>query len=492
MTLPLHRDLYIAGAYTKPKSGAMEAVLNPATGDAFAEAPVGGVDDLDAAITAARDSFDSGIWRTLPVRERVARMQLFYDHLMARMEDFLPLIMVETGALAGMARAAQFGVPMKHFRYYLEAALRPTTTMALPEISPNPFGTKTLGSAVIQRDPVGVVAAITAYNYPSMLNLTKIVPALLMGNSVILKPSELTPFEALFLGDAATAAALPSGVFNIVTGGAEVGKGLSTDPRIDLISFTGSDTVGAEIAAQAAPSLKRVLMELGGKSASIVRADAHLDRALAAGFNAIVSHAGQACVAISRQLVHNSIRNSYVEALGERLKAVKIGDPAEASTQMGPLIRESACARAEHYVESALHEGARLVAGGQRPAHLNKGFYFEPTLFDDVQNSFTIAREEVFGPVGVVIGFDTDEEAIAIANDSRFGLSGAVFSADVGRAYEVAQQLRTGGVNINGGPGTMLSDAPFGGVSRSGYGREMGMDGLLEFTQAKTIAFSVA
>lgn len=490
MTLPLHRDLFIAGSYAAPRSGEREPVLNPASGEAFAEAPVGDMTDLELAVSAARDSFDRGVWRTLSPRQRVEKMQLFYDYLQERSDELVELIVTEAGALHDMARHAQLGAPLKHFRYYLEAALRPMTTMALPEVSPNPLGTKTLGTAVVQHDPVGVVAAITAYNYPCMLNLTKIVPALLMGNSVVLKPSPYTPFEALFLGGAAQAAGLPEGVLNIVTGGAEVGKALTTDDRVDLVTFTGSDTVGATIAAQAAPSLKRVLMELGGKSASIVCADANLDRALAAGFNAIVSHAGQACVALSRQIVHHSIRQEYVEKLGERLKAVKIGDPADPTTRMGPLIRNSACERAEHYVESALSDGAKLVAGGSRPSHLEKGFFFEPTLFDQVDNRWKIARDEIFGPVGVVIGFDSDEEAIAITNDTKFGLSGAIFSANAGRAFELAQRVRSGGVNLNGGPGTMLSDAPFGGVGRSGYGREMGLGGLLEFTQQKTIGFS--
>jgi acyl-CoA reductase-like NAD-dependent aldehyde dehydrogenase len=492
MTLPLHRNLFIAGAYVPPQSGLTEEVLDPATGETFGEAPVGGTEDLEIALAAARHCFDQGAWRKLVAAERVAKMRLFHDHLLKRVDEIVPLIVAETGALAGMARAAQFGVPMKHFRYYLDAALAPAMSMALPEVTSNPYGTRTLGAAAVLYEPVGVVAAITAYNYPCMLNLLKVVPALLMGNSVILKPSPHTPFEALILGEAAQAAGLPEGVFSIITGGPDVGAQLTSDPRVDLVTFTGSDKVGAAIAAQAAPSLKRVLMELGGKSASIVRADADLDRAVAAGLNAIVSHSGQACVALSRQLVHNSVRAEYVQRLSERLHAIKIGLPSSPDTQMGPLIRDIARQRTESYVESALRDGGTLAAGGKRPAHLDRGFFFEPTLFNDVDNGWTIAREEVFGPVGVVIGFDTDEEAIAIANDTPFGLSGAIFSADTGRAFEMAGDLRTGGVNLNGGPGTMLSDAPFGGIRRSGYGREMGTHGLLEFAQSKTIGFSAA
>lgn len=489
MPMPLHKELFIDGAFAAPRSGDREAVLNPATGMVLGEAPVGNLTDLDAGLAAARESFDKGVWRRLPPGERVGKMQIFHDHLMERIEEIIPLIIAETGAIAPMARAAQFHVPMKNFRYYLEAAKQDFTTMARPEVNPNPAGTKTLGTAAIVREAVGVVAAITAYNYPCMLNLLKIVPALLMGNSVVLKPSPLTPFEALLLGDAALAAGLPAGVFNIVTGGPEVSRQLTVDPRVDLVSFTGSDMVGAAIMAQAAPSLKRVLLELGGKSAMIVRADAKLGGALAAGFNSIVSHSGQACVSLSRHLVHNSLIDSYVAQLRDRLSAVQIGDPSDMGSQMGPLIRESQRMRVEQHVEGALQSGAQLVIGGRRPEGLGEGFFYEPTLFAGVENSWPIAQEEIFGPVGVVIGFDSDEEAIQIANDTRYGLSGAIFSADAGRAFEMARELRTGGVNINGGPGTMLSDAPFGGVGRSGQGREMGVDGLLEYTQPKTIGF---
>jgi aldehyde dehydrogenase (NAD+) len=492
MVLTLHRDLFIGGAYCPPRSCESEDVLNPATGEPFAEAPLGGAEDAEAAIAAARESFDRGVWRKLTMQQRVEKMHVFYDHLASRIEELVPLIITETGALTVMARTAQFSVPMKHFRYFLDASLQRTTSMALPEITPNSFGTRTLGTAVIQYDPVGVVVAITAYNYPCMLNLAKIVPALLVGNSVVLKPSPYTPFEALILGESAQAAGLPEGVLNVITGGTEVGARLTSDKRVDLVTFTGSDTVGAKIAAQAAPSLKRVVMELGGKSASIVRADADFDKALAAGYGAIVSHSGQACVALSRQLVHNSIRAKYVEKLGERLRTVKIGDPLDTATQMGPLIRDVACQQTESYVASALEDGGTLIAGGKRPSHLTRGFFYEPTLINNVENDWKVARDEIFGPVAVVIGFDSDEEAIAIANDSDYGLSGAIFSTDTGRAFEMAQQIRSGAVNLNGGPGTMLSDAPFGGVGRSGYGREASIHGLLEFTQSKVIAFSAA
>ena len=492
MNLPIRSTLFIGGAFEEPLSREAEAVFNPATGEIFAEAPLGGEADLESAISAARASFDRGVWRNVSARQRVEKMQIFHDHLMHRIEEIIPLIVTEAGALVGMARMAQFHAPMKNARYYLEAALQPSMSMAMAEVSPNAQGGKTLGAAAILRDPVGVVAAITAYNYPFMLNLVKCVAALLMGNSVVLKPSPYTPFEALILGDAALAAGLPAGVFNVITGGPEIGKRLTTDPRVDLVSFTGSDVVGAAIAVQAAPTLKRVIMELGGKSAMIVQPDANLERALAAGLNALVSHSGQACVCLSRHLVHNSIREDYVAKLRERVNGIRIGDPADPTSQMGPLIRNVACERVERYVASTIKAGGKLVFGGRRPNHTGKGYFYEPTLFDSVDNSWPIAQEEVFGPVAVVIGYDTDEEAIQLANDTNYGLNAAIFSADAGRAFEMAKELRSGGVSLNGGAGTMLSDAPFGGIKRSGYGREMGAEGLWEFSQTKTIGFNAA
>jgi acyl-CoA reductase-like NAD-dependent aldehyde dehydrogenase len=331
--------------------------------------------------------------------------------------------------------------------------------------------------------------AITPYNVPFLTNVCKSVAALLVGCTVILKPSPYTPFEALVLGEIADEVGLPKGVLNIVTGGPEVGVALTSDKRADMITFTGSDKVGAAIQEQAAPTLKRVVLELGGKSALIVCLDANIEMAAAAGLGGITTHCGQGCVLLTRHIVHNSIRRQYVETLKNLIGAVKVGDPDDPAATMGPLIREAARARIERYVDLARTEGGRLIAGGKRPAHLKRGFYYEPTLFDGVSNSSRIAQEEVFGPLGVVIGFDTDEEAIAIANDSEYGLSGAVFSANVGRAYEIALQIRSGGMTVNTGFPQLTRNAPFGGIKRSGHGREYGKFGLNEFTYVKTIDF---
>ncbi len=487
----LQRQMYIGGSFTSSASGEFDAVINPATEEVIGEAPVGTLADADQALAAAHESFVSGVWRSLKPSQRVERMWAFHDALERRKEQIQELLIAEAGATVALAKGAQFATGMKHFRYYLSQAGQDFTRMTRPELTP--AGSRTvLGTSVVRRTPVGVVTAITPYNYPFMLNLVKVTPALLMGNSVILKPSPYTPFSALLFGDIAAEAGLPAGVFNVITGNIDVATKLTTDVRVKLITFTGSDMVGAAIMAQAAPTLKRLLLELGGKSALIIREDANLDAAVLAGLRGFTSHCGQGCALMTRHLVHNSIREIYVERLKALTEKVVIGNPADPATEMGPLIRETARERVERYVQYGLDSGARLVAGGRRPDGFGKGFYFQPTFFDNVDNSARIAQEEIFGPIAVVIGYDTDDEAIRIANDSQFGLAASIFSADVGRAYEIVAQIDTGRAAINGGAGIQLSDEPFGGNARSGFGRENGIEGLLEFTNMNAIAFQAA
>jgi aldehyde dehydrogenase (NAD+) len=492
MELALQTKMFIGGEFIPGADGAREAVINPATEDVIGEAPVGSMADAEAALAAAHDSYANGPWRRMTPRQRVETMRAFYDALERRKDAIVRLLIAEAGATVALANGAQWANGMKHFRFALDHAGRDFTKLSLPELTPAASGRKLLGTSIVRREPVGVVAAITPYNYPFMLNMVKVVPALLMGNSVVLKPSPYTPFSALVFGDAAIEAGLPKGVLNVITGGKEVGELLTTDKRVKLVTFTGSDKVGAAIMAQAAPTLKRLLLELGGKSAMIVRADADLDRAAAAGLSGFTSHCGQGCALMTRHLVHNSVRAQYVEKLKALAEKVTVGDPADPATQMGPLIRAVQRDRVEHFVQGALDSSARLVSGGRRPGHLTRGFFFEPTFFDNVDNSSALAQEEIFGPVGAVIGFDTDEEAIRIANDSEFALAASIFSGDAGLAYEILQQVDTGRGAINGGAGTQLSDEPFGGNRRSGYGRENGIEGLLEFTNPNAISFHAA
>jgi acyl-CoA reductase-like NAD-dependent aldehyde dehydrogenase len=477
----------MAGGFVTPAGRAVEPIINPATEAVLGEAPIGDVADAHVAISAARDAFDRGPWPRLPTRQRIAVLERMYQALAARAEDICALIVAEAGAVVANARARQFDIPMKHFRHYLEHGDRPLVRALPPELTRGPSGAKTLGTAFVVREPVGVVAAITPYNYPYFLNLAKIVPALLAGNSVVLKPSPYTPFEAIVLAMAAHEAEMPAGVFNLITGGSDVGELLTRDPRVDLISFTGSDSVGSVIAAQAAATLKRLVLELGGKSALIVRADANQKMALALALRGFTSHAGQGCAMNTRILVHDSIHDAFVEQLAAAARQVRVGDPSDWRSEMGPLIRGAARERVERYVAIGLQSNARLLAGGRRPPHLEHGFYYEPTLFDDVDPDAEIAQDEIFGPVGVVIRYRSDDEAVELANRSRFGLRGGIVSADVGTAYEMALRIRTGGVTLNGGAGTQLSAGPFGGIKRSGYGRELGEEGLDEFTQLKLI-----
>jgi len=486
-TIKIPKDLYIGAQWVA--SSSVEDVLNPATEESIGQVPVADKATVDAAIGAARDAFDNGPWPNMAMVERKVYMQKFYEALERRKEQIQAIITAEAGATVFLAQTHQYATPMRHFQYYLSIMEQPTEQSLPVWYNAGPNNTTILGAGVVMREPIGVVSAITAYNYPFLINLSKVVPALCVGCTLVLKPSPLTPFQALILGEAAEEAGLPRGVFNVVNGGSDVGEMLTSDPRVDLVTFTGSDVVGGYIQAQAAPTLKRVLLELGGKSALIVRPDANLDGAVGWGLASFTMHAGQGCALTTRHLVHNSIRKAYVEKLGAAAAALKVGNPADPATQMGPVISAAQRKKTEDYVAIALDQGARLVTGGKRPGHLPKGYFHEPTLFDDVENHYRIAQEEVFGPIAVVIGYDTDEEAIAIANKSDFGLNGAIYSADVGKAFQIARKLRTGGVHINGSGGGMNSNAPFGGIKRSGYGREYGHEGLWEYTYQKSVQF---
>lgn len=483
-------SIYVGGEWQPTDE--REAVINPADESLLIEAPVGSAAQVDAAIAAARRAFDEGDWARLPVRERQALLTTFLDRVDERKAELVDMIVAEAGATRMLAEFLQYGIPMKHARRTVELASRSPITPLPVELTPNAQGKTTLGTGVVSREPVGVVAAISPYNFPFFLNIGKVVPALAVGCTVVLKPSPYTPMQALILGEIADEVGLPKGIFSVVTGDVEAGRLLTSDKRVDLVHFTGSDKVGAMIQAQAAPNLTRVVMELGGKSALIVRHDADIQHAAQAGIMGFTVHCGQGCALTTRHLVHNSIRPQFVAAMKAMLAHVKIGNPADPSVTYGPLIREIARKRTEEYVQIARDEGATLVHGGKRPDGFAKGFFFEPTLFDNVKNDSRLAQEEVFGPIGAVIGFDDDDEAIALANASDFGLSGAIWSADAGKAYEMALRLRTGGVALNGGAGTMQSDAPFGGIKRSGYGREYGEEGLNEFTYQKTISFHAA
>ena len=487
--------LYIGGEWVKPQSGATEEVLNPANEDVIGLAPMAGVAETEAAIAAARNAFDHGPWPRMSFRERAAAMRKMHAVLTEKLPEIQALTLAEVGSTLSLTRATQTATALKHMLYAIEVAeqIVPQTTPV--EINPNPYdplGRDNIGVITTIKEPYGVVSGITGYNFPFFLNMSKIVPVLLAGCTLVLKPSPLTPFSALFFGRIADEIGLPKGVLNIVNGGLEVSQLLTTHKDIDLVSFTGSDKVGSLIMAQAAPTLKKVVMELGGKSALIVREDANIEMAAMTAIGMMTANSGQGCALLTRYLVHNKVRPQFVEICKAVLAHWVVGDPADPKTMMGPLIRESQRATVERYVQIGHDSGATLVSGGKRPEHLSKGFFYMPTLFDNVDNKSQLAQQEVFGPVGCIIGFDSDEEAVRLANESNYGLAGAVMSADRAQAYRMATQIRTGVVWVNGGfGGDMSSQNPFGGYKRSGIGREYGPHWLDEYLQQKAISLPV-
>ena len=494
MTVPFTTidKLYIDGIWYAAEGGS-EAVVNPATEDVIGHAPVASLAQVEAAIAAARTAFDDGPWPTMAMDERAAIMDRMVAALRARQVDIAALIVAEVGCAQGITHAMQVANPINHLISTIKYARRDEPEQLPVDITPNlfaPNGPMNIGGITVVREPIGVVSAITGYNFPFLLNLAKIGPALLAGCTMVLKPSPFTPWSALLLGEIAEQIGLPKGVLNVITGGIAEGQALCTDPRIDMVTFTGSEGVGASIMAQAAPTLKKVHLELGGKSAMIVRHDADVTRAAAMAVGFLSVNAGQGCAIPTRLLVHNSIRPAFVATAVAIAAQIKVGDAADPTVTMGPLIRESQRAKVEHYIELGKSAGATLVCGGGRPAGLAKGFFTELTLFDDVTNDMAIAQDEIFGPVGCIIGFDSDDEAIRIANDSRYGLNGAIETADAAAGYAMALRIRTGSVALNGGTGTM-SFAPIGGYKRSGIGREYGPHWLREYQHEKSVFYPI-
>jgi aldehyde dehydrogenase (NAD+) len=474
--------------FREPQGGSVESVVDPSTGALLGVVGDAGVADVDAAVSAARRAVDGGGWSRLSGRDRSDALYRLVAELTAYHDRILAVLVAETGCPVTSARGHQVGIPLRHLDYWAEAARRPELLARSPQISRRSDGSGVLGSWVVRREPYGVVAAITPYNFPLLQNVMKIGPALAAGNAVVLKPSPLTPYSTFLLAEAVARADLPQGAVNVVTGGADVGVALCDDTRVDLISFTGSAGVGMTIARQAAARMVPVVLELGGKSPLIVCADADLDLAARAGAQSTTYHAGQGCALTTRHLVARDVRDAYLERLSELVSRVVVGDPTDPATGMGPLIRPAAVDRVRGYVDEAQAQGAKLVTGGH-PGPPTAGFFYAPTVLADVDNSARIAREEVFGPVAVVIDTESDDHAVELANDSSYGLAGHVVSADTARAFELACRLRAGSVDINGGPGYTNPDVPFGGYKDSGLGRENGSEGIDEYTQFKTIKY---
>lgn len=482
--------LYIDGKWTDGASDEPLEVINPATEQVYSQVPSGGVREVVAAVAAARRAFDEGPWpRTTPA-ERAAVLRLMGEVMVRRQDELVALNVAEAGSTQLLASFLQVGAPIGHFFDTADRVLpRFDFETPMPPFAKPGLG---VGSGIICREPVGVAALITPFNFPLLLNVLKVTAALAAGCTAVLTPSPDTPLEALILGEIAEEAGVPAGVLNVVTGGVDAARELTQNPMIDIVSFTGSDVVGRKVYTQAAEGLKRVVLELGGKSANVIFPDANLEGAAASMVQNLSVHSGQGCSLLTRSLVHRSVHDELVERAVALMGAIKVGDPADDTITMGPLIRASQRDRVERFVETARQDGAQVVAGGGRPAGLDRGFFFEPTLLTDVRNDSEIAQRELFGPVGVVIPFNTEEEAVRLANESDYGLGGGVWSGDPLRALTVAKQIRTGWVDINGGGPGPNPHGPFGGYKHSGLGREQGEFGLAEYLVSKAITWPIS
>jgi aldehyde dehydrogenase (NAD+) len=476
--------MLIDGELTAAENGATYPDISPLNGEEIARAPDASLRDLDRAIAAARRAFDATDWSSNHAA-RVAKLRVFADLIRKNRDRLADLARDEVGAPMGCIYSAHCDWPLGGLDFAINLAQGYAWEEDLG-LSTGPTGLTS--HRKVWKEPVGVVAAITPWNVPTQINLAKVVPALAAGCTVILKPAPETPMLATILGELAVEAGLPRGVFNVVTSAspAEIGEALVKDPRVDLISFTGSTATGKRIMANASEKLARVFLELGGKSALIVLDDADFATAVSMGAG-VVYNAGQGCASLTRLLVPKARQEEAVAILKSIMEQIPYGDPASPMQIMGPLISERQRQRVQGYIEAGKQEGARLVTGGKAPPQFDKGYWFEPTLFADVTNDMRIAQEEIFGPVLVVIGFEDDEDAIRIANDSVYGLSGGVFSADPKRAEHVARKVRTGTFSINGGM-WYAADSPFGGFKQSGIGREMGREGFEEYLELKTVA----
>src|SRR3954454_20797940 len=470
---PIVRDkLYIGGEWVSPAGSETLEVIDSTTEQVMGRVPAGTRADVDRAVEAARAAFE--VWSAVPLDERVAACAAIGQQLAARSAEIAALISREVGMPIELSTMIQAGLPTMDFA-------------SMPEVAERTVWEEQVGNSLVVREPVGVVGCITPWNYPLHQLCAKVAPALAAGCTVVAKPSEITPLNAFVLADIIHEVGLPAGVFNLVPGlGPVVGEALAAHPDVDMISFTGSTRAGKRVSEVASANVKRVALELGGKSPNVILDDADLMRAVPDGIGKCFLNSGQTCSALTRRLVPRE-RLPEVEAIAAAtVEHFPVGDPLEPGAALGPLVSEAQRERVRGYIRRGVEEGARLVAGGEEPPEgANSGYFVRPTVFSDVTPEMTIAQEEICGPVLAIMPYDDEDDAVRIANDTVYGLAFGVWSGDPGRAQQVARRLRTGQVEVNGAAFNPL--APFGGYKQSGHGRELGTFGLEEFLETKSI-----
>jgi len=464
--------LYIDGAWVEPSGSGVIEVINPTTEEAIGSVPIGDSSDVDRAVDAAQREFPK--WSQTTVESRVETLNALSSTIKDRGEELAQLITAEVGTPIEYSRMAMVATPRVVSRSY---------SKILESFS----WEEEVRNSLVVKEPIGVVAMITPWNFPLHQIIGKIAPALAAGCTMVLKPSKEAPLNAFVLADMIHEIGVPAGVFNLVSGhGREVGESLSEHQGVDMVSFTGSTGAGVRVTELAAPSVKRVTLELGGKSANIILDDADIQKAAGSAIFSCFSNSGQECSALTRLLIPEGRRDEIIEIISGKMGRYSVGDPLDERSRCGPLVSKRQQDSVSSYISKGIDEGATLVAGGEgMPDGLERGFFVKPTVFADVTPDMTIFREEIFGPVLSITTFSSEEEAIALANDSEYGLSGGVWSNDEARAIRVARLMRTGQVSINGGAFNVT--APFGGYKRSGLGRELGVHGLDEYLEIKSI-----
>ena len=481
-----HYRLLIGGEWVDGANGTY-SIVNPATEEIVGEAPEASVDQALAAARAAQEAFPK--WASTPPAERARLLDAVTTKLRERAGDLVPLIISETGATATVGSRMQVPVAIERFERYSRGAMKDLNIPLSPSpTQATPLAPGGLIGAVVNRQPVGVVACISPYNFPLVNMVGKIAPALAVGCTVVMKPAPQDPLAVIELAEIMQEVGVPPGVINVITSSRPEPSVALTETRdVDMVSFTGSTGVGERIFEAGGKTMKRLLLELGGKGAGLVLADANLDVAVGAIGSVWSFHTGQICTAPTRAIVHRSRYDELVTRLTTYASHLKVGDPTAADTLVGPVISAAQRDRIEGYIAAGANEGAEIVVDGRRPAHMDRGFYVAPTLLANCRQGMTPVQEEIFGPVVVVVPFDEDDEAISIANSTDFGLYDYVFSTDSDRAYRTAKQLRSGNVGIN--TAQRNHDAPFGGFKMSGVGRDGGDFGMIAYTEMQTIVW---